>query len=80
MPTTVKVGDAKTRLSELLKRVESGEEFIIARGPDAVARLSPVRSTESRRRLVETMRQERSGRKPVSRHEIPRAWRDAGRR
>ena len=79
MPTTVKVGAAKTRLSELLKRVEKGEEFIIARGPNAVARLSPVRNTERRRRLVETMRAERAARQPVSQDEI-RAWRDEGRR
>lgn len=79
MPTTVKVGDAKTRLSELLKRVENGEEFIIARGSDAIARLAPVRNTERRRRFVDTMRAERAGRNPVTQEEI-RAWRNEGRR
>ena len=39
MAETVKVSDAKTHLSELLARVEAGEEFVIARGQEPVARL-----------------------------------------
>jgi prevent-host-death family protein len=38
---TVKVSDAKTHLSELLARVEAGEEFVIARGSEPVARPFP---------------------------------------
>ena len=34
MTITVKVGEAKTRLSELLAKVEAGEEVVIARGND----------------------------------------------
>jgi prevent-host-death family protein len=37
MPTTVTVHDAKTNLSELLRRVEAGEEIVIARGATPVA-------------------------------------------
>lgn len=33
---------AKTHLSAILARVEEGEEFLIARGDTAVARLLPV--------------------------------------
>jgi prevent-host-death family protein len=38
-PEQVNVHDAKTRFSELLARVERGEEFVIARAGKPVARL-----------------------------------------
>ncbi|HOC13628.1 MAG TPA: type II toxin-antitoxin system prevent-host-death family antitoxin [Propionicimonas sp.] len=40
--TTVNVQEAKTRLSELLARVERGEEIVVARAGTPVARLVPV--------------------------------------
>ncbi len=40
--TTVKLHAAKTNLSKLVKRVEAGEEFVIARGNKPVARLVPI--------------------------------------
>jgi prevent-host-death family protein len=40
--TTVNVQDAKTRLSELLKRVEAGESVVIARAGRPIAELRPV--------------------------------------
>jgi prevent-host-death family protein len=40
--TTVNVQEAKTRLSELLKRVEAGEEIVIARAGRPIAQLQPV--------------------------------------
>ena len=46
--TLVSVHEAKTHLSRLLRRVESGEEVIIARGGQPIARLVPV--AELRRR------------------------------
>lgn len=39
---TVNVYEAKTRLSELLVRVENGEEVVIARAGSPVARLVAV--------------------------------------
>ena len=39
--------DAKTRLSELIRRAQAGEEVIIANRGLAVARLAPIRSSES---------------------------------
>jgi len=45
---TVRVHEAKTHLSRLLERVESGEEILIARGDVPVARLIPVRNPERR--------------------------------
>ncbi|MDX2259485.1 MAG: type II toxin-antitoxin system prevent-host-death family antitoxin [Hyphomicrobiaceae bacterium] len=37
MPAVFTVHDAKTNLSELLRRVEAGEEIVIARGDKPVA-------------------------------------------
>ena len=42
MTTTVNVYDAKTQLSQLLNRVEQGEEIVIARNGRPVARLAPL--------------------------------------
>ena len=38
----VTVHEAKTHLSRLLRRVDEGEEIIIARGKEPVARLVPI--------------------------------------
>lgn len=46
MTTTVNVQDAKTRLSELLRQVEAGEEIVIARAGTPIARINaatPIR-------------------------------------
>lgn len=40
--TTVNIQHAKTHLSDLLHRVEKGEEVVIARAGRPVARLTPV--------------------------------------
>ena len=42
MADPIRVHDAKTHFSALLRRVEAGEEFVIARGQTPVARLVPV--------------------------------------
>lgn len=47
---TVTVHEAKTHLSRLLKRIEAGEEIIIARGDTPVARLSAVDPATARRK------------------------------
>lgn len=44
----VNVHEAKTQLSQLLVRVESGEEIIIARAGTPVARLVPIQPTGKR--------------------------------
>lgn len=46
MAKTVKVHEAKTRLSALLAEVEQGAEVVIARGSKPVARLVPVRARQ----------------------------------
>jgi prevent-host-death family protein len=48
---TVNIHDAKTRLSQLVERVEAGEEIVIARAGRPVARLSPLTSRRAPRRL-----------------------------
>lgn len=45
---TVSVHEAKTHLSRLLREVASGEEIIIARGGEPIARLVPLRRVEQR--------------------------------
>lgn len=45
----VTVHVAKTQLSKLLARVEAGEEIIITRGSEPVARLVPVNPPKPRR-------------------------------
>lgn len=39
MATVYKVHEAKTNLSKLIERVEAGEEVVIARGNESVAKL-----------------------------------------
>lgn len=45
---TVKVQEAKTRLSAILADVERGDEVVIARGDVPVARLIPIREPPER--------------------------------
>jgi prevent-host-death family protein len=47
--TTVNVQEAKTHLSDLLARVEQGEEIVIARAGSPVARLVAVKAPPPRR-------------------------------
>jgi prevent-host-death family protein len=52
MPT-VTIHDAKTKLSKLIRRVEAGEEIIIARGDTPVATLQDYKSADiAARRLA----------------------------
>jgi prevent-host-death family protein len=81
MGAVVKVAEAKAHLSELLARVERGEEFVIARGDTPVARLMPLEEKARGRATIEAMLALRdSGRiKAVTQHEI-RSWIGEGRR
>lgn len=44
----VGVHEAKTRLSQLLRLVDAGQEVEIARGGELVARIVPIRGREKR--------------------------------
>ena len=48
MKVQVNVHEAKTRLSELLARVEAGDEVVIARAGRPVATLTPVAAPAAR--------------------------------
>jgi prevent-host-death family protein len=47
----ITIHKAKTELSRLIKRVEAGEEVVIARGKAPVARLVPYTGPETGRRF-----------------------------
>ena len=79
MTLTVKVGEAKTHLSELLAKVEAGEDVVIARGNEPIARLIRATDTQERRRMLDTLRTERSQRSIVYADEIE-TWKNEGRR
>jgi antitoxin (DNA-binding transcriptional repressor) of toxin-antitoxin stability system len=79
MTITVKVGEAKTHLSELLAKVEAGEDIIIARGNDPIARLSRIPRNDDMDALIEEVRAARARAKPVTTEEIL-AWRHEGHR
>ena len=49
--TQVNIHEAKTKLSQLLARVEAGEEIIIARAGRPVARLCAIQPIQPGRRL-----------------------------
>jgi len=51
MTEQVNIHEAKTRLSQLLARVEAGEEIIIARSGRPIARLTAVDRPRSERTL-----------------------------
>lgn len=48
--TVVTIHKAKTELSKLLKRVEAGEEIVIARGGKEVAKLVPLQPVAAKSR------------------------------
>lgn len=48
--TTVNIHEAKTRLSELLQRMNAGEEIIIAKAGRPIARLCPYEGARPSRK------------------------------
>jgi len=46
---TVTIHKAKTQLSKLIARAEAGEEIVIARGKEPVARLEPLTKRKGKR-------------------------------
>jgi prevent-host-death family protein len=62
--TTVGIFEAKNRLSELVERASRGEEIVITRRGEQVARLMPPRIPDApgqARALAERIRHSRSG-------------------
>ncbi len=79
MTIEVKIAHAETHFSELLSKVEAGEDVVISRGNEPIARLVRIGSREDRIAAIEALKVERARNKPVSSEEI-RQWRDEGRR
>lgn len=48
---TVTIHTAKTTLSQLLARVEAGEEIVLARGKQPIAKLVPYQPPKSKRQF-----------------------------
>ena len=48
---TITIHAAKTRLSQLLARVEAGEEIVLARGKHPIAKLMPFAPTSPKRQF-----------------------------
>jgi len=80
--TEVGLFEAKTRLSELVRQVKTGESFIITQRGKPVAKLTPIPHEEHRgpRRIAEAVRRLREMPKiqEVS-HEELRSWIEDGR-
>jgi prevent-host-death family protein len=51
MMATVTIHTAKTNLSQLLARVEAGEEIILARGKQPIAKLVPFQPPPKKRQF-----------------------------
>ena len=79
MGVVVKVGEAKTRLSELLAMAEAGGDVVIARGDTPIARLAPVASRSDVRAVIEQIKEAHKDVAPMTMDEILR-WRDEARR
>lgn len=79
MTITVKIGEAKTHLSRLLAQVETGEDVIISRGDQPIARLSRFRRNKDVETTIAEIKAARASRAPTAIEEIL-AWRDEGRR
>lgn len=50
--TIVTVHEAKTHLSKLLARVAAGEEVVIAKGREPVAKLTSIKAAQKQKRRV----------------------------
>ncbi len=46
MAQNVTIGEAKTNFSKLVRRAEAGEEIVVRRGSEPVARIVPLRKRD----------------------------------
>lgn len=79
MTKTVKIAEAKTHLSDLLVRLEAGEDFVIARGNEPIAHVTRIRRENDLKLLLAEVRAARQ-KIATSTHEEILSWRDEGRR
>ena len=78
MTRRVTIREAKSRLSALLADVEAGEDLIICRGPEPIARVTRIHREAEGDDLRAVLRRERAKQSPVTTSEIL-AWRHDGR-
>lgn len=79
MTIRVKVGEAKTHLSELLAKVEAGQEVVISRGDKPVAKLTPIEDRSDVADVIQEILAARKTYKRTTPEEI-REWIEEGRR
>jgi prevent-host-death family protein len=81
MTLIVNIGEAKARLSELIARVEAGEEVVIARGHVPAVKLAPLDEKLEAASVIERILalRDSGALKPVTVDEIL-AWRHEGHR
>ena len=79
MTIIVKIGEAKTRLSELFVRVEVGEEVVIQRGNEPISRITTLAPKPDVTAAIADQRALRAKARPVTTEEILE-WRDEDRR
>jgi antitoxin (DNA-binding transcriptional repressor) of toxin-antitoxin stability system len=77
MTIIVKVGEAETHFSDLLARVETGEEFIIARDDVPIAKLTRIERANDLAAVLADARAARTRANFITRDEILE-WRRAG--
>jgi prevent-host-death family protein len=80
MSSIIAFTEAKARLSEILDRVSKGEEFVITRHNEKIAKLVPLKTTsvEEIKQAVQQLRKLRKGVR-ISLDEIT-TWKNQGRR
>ncbi len=79
MTVIIKVGEADPQISELLDRVEAGEEVVIERAGQPVARLTRVVPGQDVTAVVAEIRAARAGYERTTADELV-AWKHEGRR
>ena len=77
MTIIVKVGEAETHFSDLLARVETGEEFIIARDDVPIAKLTRIERANDLAAVLADARAARTRANFITRDEILE-WRREG--
>lgn len=80
--TEIGLFEAKTRLSELVRQVKTGESFIITQRGEPAAKLTPIphKERQSPRRIAEAVRRLRQmPRVEGVSHEELRSWIEEGR-
>jgi len=77
MTVAVEVSEMRSRLADILAKVEAGEEIVISRAERPVARLSPIEQTYDIGSLIDEIKVQREARHYTTQEEI-HEWRKDG--